>query len=360
VQSGISGLLNAQTNAPPFFALLTSLFYEPLLWLFALAGFVWLAQQGALTLTDRFLALWVVLGGIGGLIYQGTGPDHAAWLVIPLAGLVTVIIAESLQRDEHPFLDVPGWGKPVGVVVLCALLLIFATNFQGVVRAFLHTVDGSPANVQPDPINTVWTIIALLFIITGAGMVASLWGRTAALRIAALGVLVFGLVTSLGSGWGAAVTNADNPLEFWHVQPTSRETYLLRESLMELSQRESGGFPYLTIYAQADDSGVVGWLLRDFVNTRYISQPSEGRTQEVVLLPGDADLPDLGGSYVGQSFIIERSWYTSALQGLELLPWWTQRRARTEPVPTQVMVLWLRQDIYDGVDFVPGTEDIAG
>lgn len=353
LQSGFAGLLTSQAGAPPAFPLLTTLFYEPLLWVFGLAGFLLLARRGELTLLDRFLAAWVVLGGLAALLYQGGGPQHALWLTLPLTGLATAVALECLKPDKHPFLDVPPWGKWVVAVVVFALLIILAINFQGMVRAVLQTADGSLLSVQPDPINTVWTVIALLFMIVGYFLVSSLWGSPAALRGGALGVLAFALVTSLGSGWAAAVTNAANPAEFWHVEPTSRETLLLRDTLRELTRRESEGFPRMTVYVQAPDDGVIGWMLREFTDARYIVEPTEARAQEVALLAAAGEPPELGGSYVGQNFVLARTWAAGSLAGLDFLPWWTQRRVRLQPLPTQEMTLWLRQDVYDGVDFSP-------
>lgn len=353
VQEGVSGLTNPIPGAPPFFALLTVFFYEPVLWLFGIIGFVLLARRGDLRVHDRFLVLWVLLAGVASIIYRGTGPDHALWLTLPLTALAASAMFDALQPDEHPFLDVPWWSKLVIVLALCGLLSIFSINFQGIARAFLRAPDGTLETVQPDPINAVWTLISLLFIITGLGIAASLWGRTAALRGGALGLLAFSLVTSLGSGWSTAVTRAGNPVEFWHVEATGQEYFLLRDTLIELARRESGGFPFLTVYVQGDDTGIIGWLLRDFANARYITEPGEARGQEVVLLSAQPEPPELGGSYVGQDWSIVRSWTESALIGFDLLPWWTQGRVRTLPVDALNVVLWLRQDIYDGVEFDP-------
>ncbi|MAS33063.1 MAG: hypothetical protein CL610_03590 [Anaerolineaceae bacterium] len=351
LETGVAGIFNAQAGAPPVFALVTVLFYEPLLVLFGLITGLLLWRRGTFTLTDRFLTVWVLLAGVVMLLYRGTGADHALWLVLPLAGLVSVAMIDFLRPDKHPFLDSPRWGKGIVTVALLGLLTIFAINFQGIARAFLRTADGSLASVQPDAINAVWTLIALLFIIAGYVLVASTWGSLTALRGGALGLLIFGMITSLGSGWSAAVTNASNPVELWHTEATGRETYLLRDTLIELSRRETGAFPQIAVHVLADDSSVIGWTLRDFINVQYINQPDEGRTQKAVLLPETDEPPQLGGSYVGQQFVVIREWQPDTLLGFDLLPLWTQRRTRTAPTPSQTMVLWLRQDVYDGVEF---------
>lgn len=351
LQQGISGILTPQVNAPPLFALLTALFYEPVLWLFALVG-VWLAvRRGRLSLLDRFLAVWMVLAGFATLVYQGSGPEHALWLTLPMTALASTVVMRIFEVEDHPFLEVPAWAKPVTALLMVALLAIFAINFQGMTRALLSVPGANFMNAPFNLIHVVWTVIALLFIIVGIFLLSTVWGMGAALRGAGLGLLAFMLVTSLGSGWNAAVPNADNPVELWHTEPTARETFLLRDSLLELTRRQSGGFPYLRLYAQVEEDSVIAWLLRDFVRVNYITQPTEGRAQEVVLLPAMAEPPALGGSYVGQDFVTRRGWRMTGMEAFDFLPWWMQRRTRVPQLPVQTMVLWLRQDIYDGVDF---------
>jgi hypothetical protein len=294
--------------------------------------------------------LWLVVAGLASVIYQGTGPAHALWFIVPLAALAANAVNTIFQVEDHPFLDVPWWSKPVVGLVLFALLTIFTINFQTLARAVLTMPNGAIIPERLDGISLIWAGMAALFIIIGYFLVASLWGAGASGRGVMLGVLLFMFVTSLGSGWSAAVTRVDDPVEFWHVNPTSHETFLLRQTLLELDRRETGGFPRLNVFVQADDTGIIGWILRDFNNVQYMTQPTEGRAQEVVLLPMLAEMPDLGGDYVGQDFIIERGWQMNSLHGFDFLTWWMQRRARNPALPTTSMVLWLRQDIYDGVN----------
>lgn len=354
LDAGITGIVTPQPGAPPFFALLTALVYEPVLWLLALLAVWLLIRRGSLTLLDRFLAVWVLLAGAASLIYQGTGPQHALWLILPMTGLVTALAVDLLEPDKHPFLEIPWWGKLVTALVMFALLTIFAISFQSLTRALLSVPGDAVVSAPFNRFSIIGVILVLSLMVVGYFFVSSLWGAAAPLKGGGLGLLAFALITSLGSGWAAAVTNVDNPIEFWQVEPVGREVFLLQESLQELARRESGGFPNLTVYVQADDSDVVAWVLRDFVNIQYIRQPTEGRTQEVVLLPILAEPPDLGGSYVGQDFIIKRIWRLETLQGLDFLPWWLQRRTRVPDLPLQSMVLWLRQDIYDGAPFEVG------
>jgi hypothetical protein len=90
---------------------------------------------------------------------------------------------------------------------------------------------GTP-NIASGELSTlILVIIPILFLIVIYFMAVSLWNTRTALHGIAAGVIVFGLVTSLGSGWDASVTNATNPLEPFHMQATNADVFLLRETL---------------------------------------------------------------------------------------------------------------------------------
>ncbi len=347
---GVRGVVTLQSGATLAFPLLTTLFYEPILLVFGIATIIILLRRGT-TLLDRFLIAWLVFAITASFVYRGGGADHALWLIVPLAGLVSSLAVALLAEDRHPFFDIPWWSKPIVLVAMIALLAMFTVNFQGIARNILTAQPGALDQVRVDPINAVWATISVLFIGLGFFLVSSLWGMTAALRSAGLGLLVFGLVTSLGSGWGAAVTKAESAVELWHTEATGREVFVLRDTLDELSRRETRGVPRIPLFVLAPEDGVIAWTLRDYTEIQFITDASEARTQEFALLPMLAESPALGGAYVGQDFIVSRSWNLQTLQGLDILAWWMQRRTRFPDLPSQTMVLWLRQDIYDGTPF---------
>jgi hypothetical protein len=161
--------------------------------------------------------------------------------------------------------------------------------------------------------------------------------------------VVFLLITGLGSGWSIAVDNADNAVEFWNRNPTSYQTAQLRQSLMELANRQTSGFPELAVSVLAPDDGVVAWLLRDFSNTTFITDPLAAKGEGVVILPSSIEKPDLGGAYVGHKIAISNSWDYRSITLLNFPAWWLQRRTLTADLPSDSVTLWLRQDVYNGV-----------
>ncbi|MEL6268709.1 MAG: hypothetical protein AAFR22_02780, partial [Chloroflexota bacterium] len=81
----------------------------------------------------------------------------------------------------------------------------------------------------------------------------------------------------------------------------------------------------------------------------FVEDVSLARSEPVVITPVYAEDPDLGGNYVGQTVIVSRDWDASTLSLQGFGAWWYQRNTRVPPQVAQEAVLWLRQDIYDGV-----------
>jgi hypothetical protein len=337
-----------------------ALFYEPFTLLFALVGIVILVRGDALSAVDRFLASWAVLGVFAALVFGGARPDHALWITVPLAGLAAHTITRMMaSRTEEMIFAIPTWARWGVAIAVVALMCLFTLSFQSAARSLLTTPDEIVPTV--DVSTLILLILSVLFVIVGFFMVASLWDSRTALNGLGLGALIFGLLTSMGSGWNTAVAQSEDPSRLWDGEAVTFNAALLRQTLIEISDRQSRGFTYyLPVAAQAPDDGVIAWLLRDFNETRFISTPSEAATLEVALLPRSLDGdPDLGGPYVGQDFAIRRFWTTSMLRPIDIPAWWAQGQVRAGLGYTgqEDWVLWLRQDVYDGTQ---GDATVAG
>jgi 4-amino-4-deoxy-L-arabinose transferase-like glycosyltransferase len=350
----VRGLTTGQPGLPIFFAPLTALFYEPWLLMLGIAAWIWLRNADRLTLLDRFMALLAVLGLIVSALYRGSGADHALWITLPLAVLVSGLVMLLLDAvlPDPVWGDVPPWARWLVALVGFFLLSMFSVHLQTLGRSLLQAPDSI---LQPGTINSislVWVILTLVFMLISFFLAASVWRVSVTLRGALLALLAFGLMTSLGSGWRAAVYTADNAAEWWNREAVSREVHLLRQTIIEVASRETGGEPtVLPVAVLAPQDGEVAWALRDVRDIAFISDLSEGRTLPIVILPETPEPPNLDGPYVGKSFLIRQVWDASTLQPLEFLSWYLQRRVRQPAIPDERVVLWLRQDIYDGVPF---------
>src|SRR5690606_6280789 len=126
----------------------------------------------------------------------------------------------------------------------------------------------------------------------------------------------------------------------------SPDAYKLRQSLIEISQRDTGGFPDIPVTILLDeaagvtDDGLLAWLVRDFEQARFVNTMSDAARDEIVLLPVMEEEPTLEGSYVGQSFAI-RLYNTNAyLSPMEWLSWFTQRSTRSNTPTHDTSILW--------------------
>jgi hypothetical protein len=364
---GLRRLTAAQPGTPLFFPLLVTLFYEPTLLIAGIASAVWLLQRGTSSFVERFLFGWLLFGVAATAIYAGSGPEHALWILVPLAGLSAYLMNELLTSTRHPIWgDVPWWSRWVLAGAMVFLLSMLSIHLQAFSRNLSTLGDLGTLFSQSASVNAVWVFIVILFIIIGYFLSSSVWGMPATAKGMALGALLFGMVTALSSGWHIGVTEAANPLELWYsswnapalnpLSPTfglSREAVngdmlRLRQTLEELTTRASGGFPQMPVVALASDDGVVAWTLRDFPKAQFTDDLANARGQGIVIAPAQAQPPDLGGSYVGQSFAVASVWNLQTLRPADVLSWWTQRIVLNPDTPTERVVLWLRQDVYNG------------
>ncbi len=329
------------------YAALIALFYEPFLWVLAAAGLF--ARRYRLATVDRFLVVWVILAVIVSLFFADGSPAHALWISVPLAVLAARALERTLAPDQSTiFVAAPSWARWLVAAAAVAVFLVFTIAFESAGRSLVKAADGTLATATFEPDSAILLLIALLFLVIGYFLFASLWGNRTAWQGLGIGLALFGGLTSLGAGWNAVVTNADAPVVYWHSTATHGDTALLRQTLFEVARRQTGGLPTLPVTVMASQDGIVAWVLRDFSNADFIDNPDDAAGAEVVLLPGSLDQPSLGSSYVGQDFVTQRTWDSSSMNLIDLPGWWAQQQARSPYTSEDSINLWLRQDIYNG------------
>jgi hypothetical protein len=380
----LTGLTQSQPDAPLFFPLLVALFYEPWLWLLAGVGVFMLVRQDRMTLIERFLAMWVVVGVIVSVVYAGGTADNGLWLVVPLAGLPSAALSYALEEldvdllwigdffgDEHFSLATARSAKWIVGAVVFGLLVIAALHFQIAMREFLTVPGGSLSDYldrvsvrQPEPspgMSLIWFLMSLLFIVVGGFFAASIWGNEITVQGLLIGFGGFLVLSAVAVGWTLAVTRSGQPEELYYTEATSEHAGLLRDTLEELAYRETMGYPMIPVAVMAPDTGVVAWAVRDFSNAYFIADVEQAWQEQVILIPetammvssepGALRLPELGGSYLGQRFVMTYRWSSDFLEGFDFLPWWGMRETRIPRQVAQAYILWLRQDIYDSAPY---------
>jgi len=381
INAAISGLTQNNSLDGTRLSFVSLFAYEPLLIIYALGGAWLLWKKGDITYVDRFAAAWAAIGAIGLLIYPGAKPTDAMWVVLPLTLLASygitqlmvdrrVVILWAADEDDaaesalySPRYRWVKWAISAGVFMF---LLILAVQFMQVARLLLElpasTTFGQLFSLLLEPSQTrllhgmglllITSIIALIvFLLT-----ANFWGLGTCLQGVGLGFFWMMLVSGLGGAWSASVADTANPRDLWRQRAVSDDAYLLRETLFELADRDTSGFPLLEIILVRDedgivqDDGLVAWLLRDFPNARFVNITAEAAGEEIVLTAQNEEQTDaLRGDYVGQRFLLRRTWSFVDLGLWDLPAWWSQGRLRESILKEEHVMLWLRQDIYDGI-----------
>lgn len=355
--AGLRGVTNSQPGAPAAFPLLVSLFYEPVMWVFGLAGvFMVLSADpesaGRVRLfVGRALIGWLVASAAWSLVYAGAGPGQALWLTLPLAGLASFSILNTLAPVHDPVWRIPAWGPWLHGLVLVAVLFIGGINLVVLGRALLNVSPAfTPALDQPDLMKMVMAGLALALAVVTFFLAGSMWGPRGALQGIGLGLLAFLALYSMSAGWQAAFANAEDPRELWNVRPPAPGVPLLEESLHTASLRSMGQPTSMEVVVLlptgVDADGPLGWALRHFKKARYVDSLTPEINAPAVIAPVTDDPPALGADYVGQDFATYLEWDRGSMTYWDFLPWLYDRQTRVPPRAEGRLVLYLRADVY--------------
>lgn len=350
IAGAVRGFWQPYPARTPLFPLVVSLFYDTFLWVLALAG-LWIAyRRGELAFTEWFAVALLVLFAVLSVVYVGAAPWHGVWFSLPLIILVSGLVERMLRSGERSiYWPVPYYARWIVAAVVIGLLTALAVAFHSVARSLLDAPDGNPALAIFDPASVVLLAVSALFLLVTFFMVASVWHQRTAWRGFGLGVVIFAVYTSLGAGWNSAVRESERPSDLIHMTATSRDVFLFRETMLELAQRQTRGFPALPVVVRAPQDGVVAWMLRDFTSVRYVSDFEQARGEGVFVNALGGRPNDLGGPYVGQDFTLYTRWDINSLKPLDVFSWWAQRFVRQRTSAFENVDLWARQDIYTGL-----------
>ena len=383
INAFITGLTQASSGNGPSQGLVSLLTFEPLLIVFALGGSWLLWRHGAVSYIDRFAAAWASSATLGLLLYSASRPADAMWVVLPMSLLASYGITQLMVNRRVAALwpageisdEVEGhdiyttrywwvkWAISAGVLLL---LMVASVHFLQIARALLDvpadaglgnllerlSVASYPRLAQGLGLLATTAIVALVLFMLGV----SIWGTGTCLQGIGIGFLWFLLLSGIGGAWKSSVAGATDSASLWHDGAVSKDTELLRETLMELADRSTAGFPLIDLVIVSDEAGIlskeglISWLVRDFPNARFVDNVASAAGQPIIInAHSGEDPPKLEGDYVGQRFVLRRKISLASLNAWQLPAWWSQRRLRNAIETEDAIILWIRQDIYDGM-----------
>jgi hypothetical protein len=348
----ISGFGVRPFGYPFAYPLLTSFLYEPLLWVFGLAGAYLVLKStdnSELMFLRRAMVGWLLASVVWSVLYASAEPGYALWLTLPLAGLSAYAIERAMTPVQDRFWDVPSWGPWLHGLAVAATLSIAAINLLYVARAIQDASPDALPTLQ-QPMKLLMVLPALLLAFITFFLVGSMWGARASWRGTGIGLLLFLGVYGLGSGWRAAVANADDPRELWHLRPATRNLNLMMDTLLQASDRATGmryDMEIIVVPPQDTpfDDGALAWLLRNYYRTQFVRELPATASAHVIITPyGQRELK-LGQEYVGQDFPLYYTWNRGSL-GWDFLTWIYDRDSRIPPDTSERIIAWVRADVY--------------
>lgn len=381
VRGAFVGLIQPyQAETPPIMAILTLFVYDLLLVVLAVIAAVVLIVNRAAQFTDRFAIVCAGVAFVVMLIYRGSHPAYALYIAVPMIWLVARLIRELtvnyapvlFSYDGYQFVedtDAYWWVKWLLGLIVLGLFVMLAVHWLEIGRGLLQLPSENilaalgEARFVTFKASLIWFVISILFMAVGYFLAASVWGHINSLQGFGLGLVLFMLGTGIGTGWNTAVEQATNPAEIWHGTTITDDAYLLRDTLLEIADRNTAGFPNINLTILRDeaagitDDSALAWLLRDFQNAKFVDTLDSVQRNEIILMPVTEEDPDLGGSYVGQRFVIRQKWSLGSIDLGDWISWLGQRRIQNVEIPQDATVLWLRIDVYDGI---PASERVRG
>jgi predicted membrane-bound mannosyltransferase len=347
---GLSGLVTRPEGAPVAYPLWVSLLYEPVLWIFGIAGAFLVITEGGNFLARVFLG-WFAVALVAGILYAGGLPMHALWFTLPLAGLAAIAVERVLTPVRERFVEVPGWAPwlhGVGMIVMLSALGIYILTLA---RALLRAddSDGFLPHFPQDIQHSQWIMILLVLLLMGMTflLVGSTWSNRTAWRGTGIGLLIFLLFAGFGMGWRSALQQSDDARDPWHPHAVSTSMLLLRDTLQVMSLRQTGDAHDIQITVAVSDDSPVAWTLHDYNAVTYVPQISNALDTPLIIAPLTQDKnPKFGAVYIGQTFTVSSTFDRNRLSWWDYIPWLTLRETRIDPTADQQIVLWARSDVY--------------
>lgn len=318
----------ARGNQPWFYYLILLPLYEFVAVLFGIGGAVYLLRRRSL------YGIWLVYWAFGATLLYGWASEKMPWMVIhmaiPLIFLASVAVARLVEQTrafESPI-------RRFGLFVL-TLLLAGAAFVSGLARMFgtggsdviARVLGGSATAAQAQ---TFFQSAGLLIVggvlLYVAFTLGSRLGRSLALKVAALGALLFVLMPlSIRSAWQVNFYNGDVPTEMLVYTQTSPDVGQVMEEVDRVAFRSGQGRDKVKVVYDSGVSWPFEWYLRDYKGKVFIgagSIPANAMDAPIVIVGlennrDQAIKQQLGSKYVGQKYRL-RWWFPEDYRSIDL------------------------------------------
>lgn len=316
------------------------LFYQPLAILLAVVALVRGIRNG-----DRLvvlLGLWLLTALFLALIYPSRQVADLAWALIPLWVLASLEVARYLV----PIQD--GVWETLGMLALTLAILFFAgSNFitMALVNMDWQTVvrDIGPIGLTAPQVYLAVVVGALLLLAASVALVGYGWSKDVAFQGSLWGVLAALAFYTLSASMAGGNLRTYRTSELWSSGPRTMQAQALLDQMDNFSLWSKGAPRALDVSVAGLDSPALHWLLRDWPNVTYSSEPTLTGTPAFVIASDQLSAPELTAGYRGQDFVWRNypAWNT-----IQLSDWLHWTILHDVPEGEGRIILWTRSDVF--------------
>lgn len=316
------------TGVPISRMISTYFLYNPLAIVFAMVAIFLAWKDGRDFL--RGISIWWLVAVVIVIVYPARQTPDLVFLLFPTWILAGAGLQQLFRRDEHILIST---GQAGLIVVLMIMLYLTFANFQ--------TADLTQSGIQ----NWGFMLAVAAMVIASTVLVGLGWSWKAAFT---------------GFGWGAGIVmgvsffsattmlvsqNQNDIRELWYPAPVVEETELLMETIGQYGLKQSGRADTLDM-AVFFDVASIRWMLRDVHGVDFYSQPRNITDKDAILSLARDEALIQEDLYQGQDF---PWWAYPGWEGGLPQEWWRWMTFREAPIVNDKVVLWVRADIFAGI-----------
>lgn len=343
----IGGWLNP-SGAPWAQVLVAFIVYQPLAACFGLIALFRIRNGNTSTL--KVLKYWLFAALGLALIYPSRQVNDLIWALIPLWGLAGHELARYVRPVSKEYQGV-AWGQATLILVF---MIFYWLNLAGLSSIGPITIPEGWNITQFHVLDKITlTYVLRLIVVLLLPFVAAIsvliigsgWSMEAAVSGAVWGVLTFLGLYLIGAAWSAGHIRERAANELWLPNPTTGHSELLRDTLGDLSEMDTGIRDAIEVVYQIESSSLE-WALRDMPQARFATQLAADELPPIIINTQTSLGDTLTGTlYRGQSFAWWNFRYWNQSFPSEFDRWLLYREG---PTISEPVILWARTDLFPG------------
>jgi hypothetical protein len=328
------------------------LVYNPMVLFLGVIGSLWVIfRRDKLGL---FLCFWWAAAFILALVSPSGRINDLVWMFIPLwiiaARFITWMFSQ-IEVGERKWFG--------GFAVLSLVVMVFLC--MAMVNVFINANNPSSAPEQNEFVKRIAVVFGgIILLLATTYLIGFGWSARLAFTQWLAGFSLLLLVVTFSSGWGAAGLSKAPTFEMlqWGAYPTSGR--LLEQTIDAYSRMKTGATKLADVSIVGVDNSYLHWILRDQRDPQFLKSLSEnnpGQNPPSMMITNIDFKPEGSTLYRGSSFTIgdEPAW--SLMFSQEWLNWALFRKA---PLNRQLVILWVRDDLFPGGGYLPDSIPNSG